>query len=173
MPSIVYPQRQTCNPLRIQVDLLFLTNFISAVFQELWEENLSAAVTLQILEIVEKFMDAAAVHVVVTDYVKLDCITTIFTGFLSRSQPLPFWKYFLPVFNNLFRSHGATLMSRENDRFLKQVVFHLLRLAVFRNESIRKRAVVGLQILVRVSFNFLSFSIYVTEAHMLWFSGEV
>ena len=64
-------------------------------------------------------------------------------------------------------------MSRENDRFLKQVVFHLLRLAVFRNESIRKRAVVGLQILVRVSFNFLSFSIYVTEAHMLWFSGEV
>lgn len=120
--------------------------------------------TLQILEIVEKFMDAAAVHVVVTDYVKLDCITTIFTGFLSRSQPLPFWKYFLPVFNNLFRSHGATLMSRENDRFLKQVVFHLLRLAVFRNESIRKRAVVGLQILVRVSFNILSFCLHLTQA---------
>ena len=120
-------------------------------FQELWEENLSASVTLLILEVVEKFMDAAAVHVVVTDYVKLDCITTIFIGFLSRSQPLPFWKAFLPVFNNLFRSHGSILMTRENDRFLKQVVFHLLRLAVFRNESIRKMAIVGLQILVRVS----------------------
>lgn len=41
-------------------------------------------------------------------------------------------------------------MARENDRFLKQVAFHLLRLAVFRNDSIRKRAVIGLQILVRV-----------------------
>lgn len=41
-------------------------------------------------------------------------------------------------------------MARENDRFLKQVAFHLLRLAVFRNVSIRKRAVIGLQILVRV-----------------------
>ncbi|KAG0565982.1 hypothetical protein KC19_7G029000 [Ceratodon purpureus] len=121
---------------------------------ELWEENLSAAVTLLILEIVEKFMEAAAVHVVVTDYVKLDCITTIFIGFLSRSQPLSFWKAFLPVFNTLFRSHGSILMTRENDRFLKQVVFHLLRLAVFRNESIRKMAVVGLQILVRTSFCF-------------------
>nr|XP_024395928.1 guanine nucleotide exchange factor SPIKE 1-like isoform X2 [Physcomitrium patens] len=119
---------------------------------EMWEENLSASVTLQILEIVEKFMDAAAVHVAVTDYVKLDCITTIFIGFLSRSQPLPFWKAFLPVFNSLFKSHGSILMTRENDRFLKQVVFHLLRLAVFRNESIRKMAVVGLQILVRTSF---------------------
>ncbi|KAG0603065.1 hypothetical protein M758_10G063500 [Ceratodon purpureus] len=121
---------------------------------ELWEENLSASVTLLILEVVEKFMDAAAVDVVVTGYVKLDCITTIFIGFLSRSQPLPFWKAFLPVFNSLFRSHGSILMTRENDRFLKQVVFHLLRLAVFRNESIRKMAVVGLQILVRTSFCF-------------------
>lgn len=96
-------------------------------------------------------MDAAAVHVIVTFYVKLDCIATIFIGFLSRSQPLPFWKAFLPVFNNLFRRHGSILVTKENDRFLKQVVFHLLRLAVFRNESIRKMAVVGLQILVRVS----------------------
>jgi len=130
-------------------------------FQELWEENLSASVTLLILEIVEKFMDAAAVHVVVTDYVKLDCITTIFIGFLSRSQPLPFWKAFLPVFNSLFKSHGSILMTKENDRFLKQVVFHLLRLAVFRNESIRKMAVVGLQILVRVSgSNYASFVLF-------------
>ncbi|XP_024384292.1 guanine nucleotide exchange factor SPIKE 1 isoform X3 [Physcomitrium patens] len=121
---------------------------------ELWEENLSASVTLQILEIVEKFMDAAAGNVVVTDYVKLDCITTIFIGFLSHSQPLPFWKAFLPVFNTLFKSHGSILITRENDRFLKQVVFHLLRLAVFRNDSIRKMAVVGLQILVRTSFCF-------------------
>lgn len=96
-------------------------------------------------------MDAAAVHVIVTFYVKLDCIATIFIGFLSRSQPLPFWKAFLPVFNNLFRRHGSILVTKENDRFLKQVVFHLLRLAVFRIESIRKMAVVGLQILVRVS----------------------
>ena len=42
-------------------------------------------------------------------------------------------------------------MARDNDRFLKQVAFHLLRLAVFRNESIRRRAVLGLQILIRVS----------------------
>lgn len=119
--------------------------------QELWEDNLSAAVSLQVLEIVEKFVDAAATHSIATDYIKLDCITALFTGFLSRSQPLLFWKSFLPVFNNLFSLHGAILMGRENDRFLKQVAFHLLRLAVFRNESIRKRAVVGLQILVRVS----------------------
>jgi hypothetical protein len=136
------------------ISYLFL---IDVPFQELWEENLSAAVTLQILEIVEKFMEAAAVHVVGTDYVKLDCITTIFVGFLSRSQPLSFWKAFLPVFNTLFRSHGSILMTRENDRFLKQVVFHLLRLAVFRNETIRKMAVVGLQILVRVSDRSLAF----------------
>ncbi|KAG6554310.1 hypothetical protein Mapa_004226 [Marchantia paleacea] len=119
---------------------------------ELWEDNLSAAVSLQVLEIVEKFVDAAATHSIATDYIKLDCITALFTGFLSRSQPLLFWKSFLPVFNNLFSLHGAILMGRENDRFLKQVAFHLLRLAVFRNESIRKRAVVGLQILVRNSF---------------------
>ena len=73
-------------------------------------------------------------------------------AFLSHSQPLVFWKAFFPVFNSIFNLHGATLMARENDRFLKQVAFHLLRLAVFRNDSIRKRAVVGLQILVRVSF---------------------
>jgi hypothetical protein len=120
--------------------------------QELWEENLSASVTLQIMEVMEKFLEAVAAGKVMTDYVKLDCITTIFTGFLSRSQPLPFWKAFIPVFSKLFKTHGATLMGRENDRFLKQVVFHLLRLAVFRNDSIRERAVVGLQLLVRVGF---------------------
>ncbi|KAH9556934.1 hypothetical protein CY35_07G058600 [Sphagnum magellanicum] len=119
---------------------------------ELWEENLSASVTLQIMEVMEKFLEAVAAGKVMTDYVKLDCITTIFTGFLSRSQPLPFWKAFIPVFSKLFKTHGATLMGRENDRFLKQVVFHLLRLAVFRNDSIRERAVVGLQLLVRTSF---------------------
>ncbi|KAL3697766.1 hypothetical protein R1sor_011842 [Riccia sorocarpa] len=119
---------------------------------ELWEDNLSAAVSLQVLEIVEKFIEAAATRSIATDYVKLDCITALFTGFLSRSQPLEFWKAFLPVFNSLFSLLGDILMGRENDRFLKQVAFHLLRLAVFRNESIRKRAVVGLQILVRNSF---------------------
>lgn len=73
-------------------------------------------------------------------------------SFFSRSQPLAFWKTLIPVFNSVFNLHGATLMARENDRFLKQVAFHLLRLAVFRNDSIRKRAVIGLQILVRVGF---------------------
>ena len=73
-------------------------------------------------------------------------------GFLSRNQTLVFWKAFFPVFNSLFNLHGATLMARENDRFLKHVAFHLLHLAVFRNDSIRKRVVVGLQILVWVSF---------------------
>lgn len=119
---------------------------------ELWEENISAAVSLQILEITEKFSGAAADHKIATDYGKLDCVTAIFMAFLSRSQPLIFWKAFLPVFNSVFNLHGATLMARENDRFLKQVAFHLLRLAVFRNDSIRRRAVVGLQILVRNSF---------------------
>ena len=125
---------------------------IQFIFQELWEENLSASVMLQLLEIVEKFMEATSNQAVATDYIRLDCITSIVVGFLGRSQPLPFWKAFVPVFNNLFSQHGANLMSRDNDRFLKQVAFHLLRLGVFRNESIRKRAVVGLQILVRVSF---------------------
>ena len=105
---------------------------------------------LQILEVLEKFVDAASVQAVATDYTRLDCITSIFIGFLGRSQPLPFWKAFLPVFSKVFSRHGAILMSRENDRFLKQVAFHLLRLGVFRNESIRNRAVVGLQILIRV-----------------------
>ncbi|CAM6094734.1 unnamed protein product [Calypogeia fissa] len=119
---------------------------------ELWEDNLSASVSLQVLEICEKFVGAAAQNTIATDYQKLDCLTSLFTGFLSRSQSLAFWKAFLPVFNNLFNAHGAILMGRENDRFLKQVAFHLLRLAVFRNVSIRRRAVVGLQILVRNSF---------------------
>ncbi|RDY05576.1 Guanine nucleotide exchange factor SPIKE 1 [Mucuna pruriens] len=121
---------------------------------ELWEENLSASVSLQVLEVTEKFSTMAASHSIATDYGKLDCITAVFMSFLSRNQPLTFWKAFFPVFNSLFDLHGATLMARENDRFLKQVTFHLLRLAVFRNENIRKRAVVGLQILVRSSFHY-------------------
>lgn len=120
---------------------------------ELWEENLSAAVSLQVLEITEKFSTTAASHSIATDYGKLDCITSIFTSFFSRSQPLEFLKALFPVFNGVFNLHGATLMARENDRFLKQIAFHLLRLAVFRNDNIRKRAVIGLQILVRSSFS--------------------
>ncbi|WCJ32880.1 guanyl-nucleotide exchange factors GTPase binding GTP binding [Euphorbia peplus] len=119
---------------------------------ELWEENLSAAVSLQVLEISEKFSLMAASHNIATDYGKLDCISAIFMSFFSRNQPLAFWKDLFPVFYSVFDLHGATLMARENDRFLKQVAFHLLRLGVFRNESIRKRAVIGLQILVRSSF---------------------
>lgn len=111
---------------------------------------MSAAVSLQVLEITEKFCMMAASHGIATDYGKLDCITAIIMSFFSRNQPVSFWKAFFPIFNRVFDLHGATLMARENDRFLKQVAFHLLRLAVFRNESIRKRAVIGLQILVRV-----------------------
>ncbi|CAO2824221.1 unnamed protein product [Amaranthus hypochondriacus] len=123
---------------------------------ELWEENLCAAVSLQVLEVIEKFSTTAASRGIATDYGKLDCITSIFTSFFSRNQPLTFWKALLLVFNNIFSSHGSTLMSRENDRFLKQIAFHLLRLAVYRNENIRRRAVIGLQILVRSSFcNFM------------------
>ncbi|KAJ7948981.1 guanine nucleotide exchange factor SPIKE 1 [Quillaja saponaria] len=119
---------------------------------ELWEENLSASISLQVLEISEKFSTMAASRSIATDYGKLDCITAIFMSFLSRNQPLSFWKALFPVFSCVFDLHGATLMARENDRFLKQVTFHLLRLAVFRNENIRRRAVVGLQLLVRSSF---------------------
>ncbi|KAL2934079.1 Guanine nucleotide exchange factor SPIKE 1 [Bienertia sinuspersici] len=119
---------------------------------ELWEDNLCAAVSLQVLEIMDKFSTTAAAHGIATDYGKLDCITSIFTSFFSRNQPLEFWKALLLVFNSILSSHGSTLMSRENDRFLKQIAFHLLRLAVYRNENIRRRAVVGLQILVRSSF---------------------
>ncbi|XP_057768061.1 guanine nucleotide exchange factor SPIKE 1 [Salvia miltiorrhiza] len=122
---------------------------------ELWEENLSAAVSLQVLEIIEKFSGAVASRTIATDYGKLDCITSIFMIVLSHNQPLAFWKAIFPVFNNVFELHGATLMSRENDRFLKQIAFHLLRLGVFRNENIRKRAVIGLQILVRSSFSYM------------------
>lgn len=113
---------------------------------------MSASVSLQVLEVTEKFSMMAESHSIATDYGKLDCITVVFMSFLSRNQPLTFWKAFFPVFNSVFDLHGATLMARENDRFLKQVTFHLLRLAVFRNENIRQRAVVGLQILVRVCF---------------------
>ncbi|CAA6654525.1 unnamed protein product [Spirodela intermedia] len=113
---------------------------------ELWEENLSAAVSLQVLEMTEKISVAAASHAVTTDYGKLDCITSIFMSFFSRSQSLAFWKALFPVLNNIFK----------NDRFLKQVAFHLLRLAVFRNESVRRRAVLGLQILVRNSFRYFT-----------------
>ncbi|KAK4490505.1 hypothetical protein RD792_001185 [Penstemon davidsonii] len=118
---------------------------------ELWEESLSAAVSLQVLEIIQKFSGAVATHTIATDYGKLDCITSIFMIIFSHNQPLSFWKALFPVFNTVFELHGATLMARENDRFLKQIAFHLLRLAVFRNENIRKRAVIGLQILVRTA----------------------
>lgn len=132
------------------LSILTVLSLLLIVLQELWEENLSASAMLQILEILEKFADAASIQAVTTDYMRLDCITGIIIGFLGRSQPLPFWKAFLPAFSTIFSRHGTTLMSRENDRFLKQVAFHLLRLGVFRNESIRKRAVVGIQILIRV-----------------------
>lgn len=128
----------------------FLFN-LKRFLQELWEENLSTAVSLEVLGITEKFSVAAGARSITTDYAKLDCVTSILMGLLSRNQSLAFWKAFLPVVYNIFNLHGATLMARENDRFLKQIAFHLLRLAVFRNDSIRKRAVVGLQILVRVS----------------------
>lgn len=111
---------------------------------------MSASVNLQVLEITEKFSMMAASHSISTDYGKLDCITAILMSFFSRNQPVSFWKALFSVFNNVFDLHGGTLMARENDRFLKQVTFHLLRLAVFRNESVRKRAVIGLQILVKV-----------------------
>lgn len=123
---------------------------IAFAFQELWEENLSASVSLQVLEITEKFSTMAASHSIATDYGKFDCVTAIFMSFFSRNQPLSFWRSLLPVFNSVFNLHGANLMARENDRFLKQVTFHLLRLAVFRNDNIRKRAVMGLQMLIRV-----------------------
>lgn len=103
------------------------------------------------LEVTDKFSRTAASHSIATDYGKLDCITSIFMNVFSRNQPLSFWKALFPVFNSVFELHGATLMARENDRFLKQIAFHLLRLAVFRNDNIRKKAVVGLQILIRVS----------------------
>ncbi|KAK4765865.1 hypothetical protein SAY87_007507 [Trapa incisa] len=123
---------------------------------ELWEENLSASVSLQVLEITEKFSMMAATHSIATEYGKLDCITAILMNNFSRNQPLEFWKALFPVFNSVFDLHGATLIARENDRFLKHAAFHLLRLAVFRNDSIRKRAVVGIQILVRSSFYYLT-----------------
>ncbi|GFQ00498.1 dedicator of cytokinesis protein 11 [Phtheirospermum japonicum] len=71
-----------------------------------------------------------------------------------HSQPLAFWKTLFPVFNSVFELHGETLMARENDRFLKQIAFHLLRLAVFRNEDIRRRAVIGLRILILTIFSY-------------------
>lgn len=111
---------------------------------------MSSAVSLQVLEITENFSVMAASQNIATDYGKLDCITAIIMSFFSKNQPLTFLKAFVPVFHNIFDLHGATLMTRENDRFLKQVAFHLLRLAVFRNDNIRKRAVIGLLILVRV-----------------------
>ncbi|URE46978.1 Dedicator of cytokinesis [Musa troglodytarum] len=123
---------------------------------EVWEENLSTAISLQVLKIIDKFSVAAASQSIATDYGKLDCITSILMGLFSRYQPLAFWKAFFPVFNHIFSVHGATLMARDNDRFLKQVAFHLLRLAVFRNDSIRRRAVLGLQILVRNSFYYFT-----------------
>ncbi|GAB2285061.1 MAP kinase Spk1 [Dionaea muscipula] len=119
---------------------------------ELWEENLSATVSLQVLEITEVFATSAAAHGIATDYGKLDCITAVFMSFFSRNQSLTFWKALFPVFYNIFSLHGAILMARENDKFLKQIAFHLLRLAVFKNDNIRRRAVIGLQILVRSSF---------------------
>lgn len=132
----------------------------SNLLQEVWEENLSTAISLQVLKIIDKFSVAAASQSIATDYGKLDCITSILMGLFSRYQPLAFWKAFFPVFSHIFSVHGATLMARDNDRFLKQVAFHLLRLAVFRNDSIRRRAVLGLQILVRVRMLIFSDDIF-------------
>ncbi|KAF3626968.1 hypothetical protein FXO38_28979 [Capsicum annuum] len=144
--------RESLHPILRQK--LFLSSVIVRLFQELWEENLSAAVSLQVLEVSEKFSRTAAMKRIATDYGKLECIASIFMNVFSRNQPLSFWKALFPVFNSVFELHGATLMARENDRFLKQIAFHLLRLAVFRNDNIRKRAVIGLQILIRSSFSY-------------------
>lgn len=43
----------------------------TCVVQELWEENLSAAVSLQVLEIIEKFSGAVASRAIATDYGKI------------------------------------------------------------------------------------------------------
>ncbi|KAF8370271.1 hypothetical protein HHK36_031691 [Tetracentron sinense] len=89
-----------------------------------------------VLEITEKFSIAAASHNIATDYVRLDCITSIFTSLFSRSQPLAFWKALFPALNRVFNLHGATLIARENGRFLKQVAFHLLRLALMTDVQV-------------------------------------
>ncbi|GAB2223448.1 hypothetical protein Droror1_Dr00017589 [Drosera rotundifolia] len=157
-PSQPYSLREAlaqAQSSRIGTSALALRESLHPVLRqklELWEENLSAAVSLGVLKIIEVFSTSAAAHDIATDYGKLDCITAIFMSCFSRNQPLTFWKALFPVFNNVFNLHGATLMARENDKFLKQIAFHLLRLAVFRNDNIRRRAVVGLQILVRSSF---------------------
>ncbi|KAF3436717.1 hypothetical protein FNV43_RR19464 [Rhamnella rubrinervis] len=89
---------------------------------ELLEENSSDYVSLQILEITKKFSIMSASSSIATVYGKLDCITAIFMSFFSRNQSLAFLKAFIPVFNNVFILHGTTLMARENDRFLRQLL---------------------------------------------------
>ena len=85
-------------------------------------------------------------HSVASDFGKLDCITSIFMSFFSRNQPLVFWKHLFHVFNNVFNLHGATLISRENVRFFKQVAFHLLRqldLQFFKTITSGKEQILG------------------------------
>ncbi|KAI3974306.1 hypothetical protein MKX01_030975, partial [Papaver californicum] len=51
---------------------------------ELWEENLSTAVSLQVLEVDEKFSTTVASQSISKDYGKLDCVTSLFISFFSQ-----------------------------------------------------------------------------------------
>ncbi|PHT49899.1 Guanine nucleotide exchange factor SPIKE 1 [Capsicum baccatum] len=137
------------------------------IFPILVRKNLSAAVSLQVLEVSEKFSQTATTKRIAIDYGKIDCITSIFMNVFSQNQPLFFWKALFPVLNSVFELHGVTLMERKNDHFLKQIAFHFLRLAVFQNGNIRKRVVIGLQILIQDKMGRLRVMLTITLSELM------
>eukprot|EP00850_Spirogloea_muscicola_P006481 SM000030S11490 [mRNA] locus=s30:801352:813323:- [translate_table: standard] len=113
-----------------------------------WEDNMSLAVSLQVVEILRRFSAAVSARQVQTDYDKLECFTAVLTILLSKGQYLTFWKTFLPIFSELLSSQGAVLLSPVNNRFQKDVAFYFVRLLVSKTEFLRKGAIAALYILL-------------------------
>lgn len=54
--------------------------------QELWEANSTAACSLQVLQILEKFSDHAGEQAVATDYASMSCLTGPLAALLAHPQ---------------------------------------------------------------------------------------
>ena len=54
--------------------------------QELWESNVTASCSLQVLQILEKFSDKAGEQAVATDYASMSCLTSPLAALLSHPQ---------------------------------------------------------------------------------------
>ncbi|CAI7849820.1 unnamed protein product [Closterium sp. NIES-53] len=122
----------------------------------MWEATMAGWVSLQVLEVLEQFSDLAAEGAVVTEYDTMDCLTGPISALLSMPQPVSFWEVFVPAFAEMLRLHGRAMLasSKANDARLKDMFGNLLKRLIVKPEFVRKRALLCLLLLLRVSLGY-------------------